>query len=131
MPIFNESEQPSKTNLEFHCQYGHYLHLLCHPIRVCLFILTLAFRVAFTDDNHDGSPLHFFELVLDIVLALNMVMQFFTGIEINDKVEYRNSKIFKKYMMFPFWIDALSCLPGLLTLEHVEWVFYFKFLRYF
>jgi hypothetical protein len=56
---------------------------------------------------------------------------FFTGIIVDDKVINDHKVIAKKYLFGYFLIDILSCVPGIITGEEIQRIYYFKVLRYF
>ena len=77
------------------------------------------------------------EFVIDIFLAVDMILNFFTADIIDVDYEKSLSKIAITYLKSYFITDCISCLPGLIIAENIEgihdkrrWVYYFKVVRY-
>lgn len=58
---------------------------------------------------------HYLQVLLDFLLLLNVVKNFFTGYvdDAEEVVVLETKRIAKKYVMFYFWMDLVSAVPGL------------------
>ena len=68
-------------------------------------------------DYKVGPHFQYFEFGLGCLLLVDMVMNFFTAIDVNEERVYRLKDIFVNYVCGHFIIDAIVTLPGLVTLE--------------
>jgi hypothetical protein len=64
------------------------------------------------------------------MLFINLLLKFIT-VQVIDSGQITNKKeIAKNYLKGNFIIDLLACFPSLVTGESVDWVYYFKVLRF-
>jgi hypothetical protein len=75
--------------------------------------------------------MYFAEFVVDLILFIDMILTFFKTY--NDDIKKVTSLrlISVKYLSSYFVFDFLSIVPGLVTYEQYELVYYFKLFRYF
>lgn len=95
--------------------------------------LAVPYQIAF-GGPHTTSERDF-ELFLDVVILIDVFMNFFTDIYSDPgKKSYTHKKIAEKYILSYFFVDLLSFLPSLATLEYYKgthWIYMLKLLRYF
>lgn len=87
-------------------------------------------RIAF--DIKPLTRLRWIEISLDIIMIIDISLKFFTATYIDrhlvkDKREIAFNYIFKGR----FFIELFQCLPGLITLEQIDFIYYFKVTRFF
>ena len=63
-------------------------------------------------------------------MLIDMVMNFFTAIDVNEERVYRLKDIFINYVCGHFIIDAIVTLPGLVTFEQYGSIYFLKLLRF-
>jgi hypothetical protein len=127
-------------------------------IVVSLFTITYSGAFLF----RDKQSMKLYEMVFDLIQAIDMVLTCFTAIRSRDiseatrlqfarKEEERSKQkeknrvkvaikfeseweinlkmITVEYLRHNFWMDFLACIPGLLTLEQMVWLYPFKAFR--
>jgi hypothetical protein len=87
------------------------------------------YRIAF--DLEPLNELRWFEFFFDIVILLNIVSIFFTATFEDAELIKSYKMIAKAYFSSYFFLDSLSCIPGIVTGEQKHGIYYFKVLRYF
>lgn len=96
----------------------------------CASFLLIPFVMAFELKplSHDG--INTTELVFDGFMTLDIIFSFFTSYVTNDDEEITLKKTMWAYLTGYFLCDGLGVFPSLITLEQVEWVYFFKLFRY-
>jgi hypothetical protein len=78
-----------------------------------LFILYNAIMIPFVS-SFVGSPLQslvYLERVIDIFFIIELVLNFFTGVEVDGKIEFNEPAIAKRYAKGWVWVDIVSAFP--------------------
>jgi hypothetical protein len=86
-----------------------------------LFILYNAIMIPFVS-SFVGSPLQsvvYSERVVDIFFIIELVLNFFTGVEVEGKIEFNQLTIAKRYVKGWFWVDIVSAFPWF-TVEDIS-----------
>ena len=68
------------------------------------------------------------EITLDIILLLGIILNFLTPTKY-DKEDPSVIDVALKYIIYPFPIDIMSVIPGLISREQIPKYYYFKVLR--
>jgi hypothetical protein len=64
------------------------------------------YRTAFIDDSSEFMTI--FELTIDILFFLDIIVNFFSAYEEDEKIEVRLRKITKKYLKTWFFLDFIA-----------------------
>jgi len=72
--------------------------------------ITAPFKVAFLEDyEYVGWDL--FDHGVDVILGLDMIINFFTPYYLKHSLETSHWKIAKRYLKLWFWLDLISIIP--------------------
>ena len=70
------------------------------------------YRTIFIDNEEKFTFLFFFDMLVDILYSIDLVLNFFMAYEDADKkLETRLKKIANNYLRSWFFLDFLSCIP--------------------
>jgi len=72
----------------------------------------------------------FIELIIDSWLFADIIMNFFTSYTTDIRPVTKLKTIMIHYLSTYFIIDVISTIPGLVTIEKIKHLYYFKLLRY-
>ena len=70
------------------------------------------FRTIFLDDEESGTFLWYFDMLVDLLYFVDLILNFFMAFEDPDKkIETKLKKIASNYLHTWFFLDFLSCIP--------------------
>jgi hypothetical protein len=102
-------------------------------IMMTLTYLIIPYQIAFAGPDTRGE--RDFEIFLDIIIFIDVIMNFFTDSYSDPgKKPLSHKMIAIKYIQSYFFLDLLSFLPQLITLERypgTHWIYILKLFRYF